>query len=133
VSRTVVDVEEFTHTCGPDATPHVYATRRTIVEHTPAGPCLAPVTVHAGRRAVVLPCGRVRPSVAQCNACRPVVVVWHTTTTHTGHEPGPTGHIPAGWAGQPCTVCGAPLPAALANLGRHLLCGVPLPERQYWL
>ncbi len=123
MSRITVDVHEYTHTCGGDSTPHVYDTRRTVVDDVPAGPCLAPVTVTAGPARVVLDCGRVRPTYQQCDACRPVVQVRTVTRTHTGPDIAPACPAPTGLAARPCRVCGQSLAALLAEAGVHILCG----------
>jgi hypothetical protein len=127
MSRVTVDVHEFTHSCGPDKAPHVYDTRRTVVELEPSRPCLSPVTISAGQSRVVVDCGRARPTYQQCDACRPIVVIRTVTRTHTGPDLAPDRPVPTGLADTPCRVCGQPLAAVLAPAGLHVLCGRRLP------
>jgi hypothetical protein len=129
VSRTVVDVHDYTHTCPGDPVPHIVDSRRTVVEYIPSGPCLHPVAVRSGARVVDLPCGRVLPVERQCAACRPVVTVRTVTTTHLGPYVRTASTAPSGYAARPCWVCGKPLAAVLAGDGRHLLCE-PWPVRR---
>jgi len=123
MSRTTVDVYEYTHTCPGDRTPHVVDTRRTVVERTESEPCLAPVEVCYGGERVSVRCGRVRSIISQCDACRPVVVVRNRTRLSLGPAAGCHTPAPVGLADDPCRICGNPLAAALAATGRHILCG----------
>jgi hypothetical protein len=122
VTRFVVDVCHYTHTCPAEDGPHVVETRRTVVEYTPGAPCERPVTIRSGERTVVIGCGEVRPADKQCPACRTTIEVRHETTVHIGPYVKPSCPVPAGFAPDPCHVCDEPLAAALASWRVHVLC-----------
>lgn len=125
MTRHLVDVTEYRHTCPGDPAPHVIASARTLIETTPGGPCHSPRTVRSGTTTVTVDCVRLVPPHQQCPACRNTVTIRATTVVDLGPEhpvshPAPSGN--AGHAAQPCTVCGKPLAAVLTSWGRHLLC-----------
>ncbi len=129
MTHVVVDVHELTHTCPASADPHPIDIRHTIVQATPQGPCRTPVTVRCGTTTTTVSCGRRRPVARQCPACRPTIEIRHRTSHHLGPaDPTPATTRPVfGLARRPCAVCGEPLAAVLAHLGRHLLCA---PDRR---
>jgi len=132
VSIYLVDVHVVTHTCPADAEPHPVSTARTIVHVTPGGPCHTPVTLHDHDGTTIeIPCGRREPHDRQCGACRTVVI---ERTVTIEHDPTPVRRgqppAPAGYAPKPCTTCGLPLAAVLAQTGRHLLCAPRLAYRR---
>jgi hypothetical protein len=123
MSIYLIHLDRRVHTCPAEPDPHPYDIRRTILAVTDGGPCRTPVTIRCGDTEAVVPCGRQLPAAQHCAACRTVVVEHTITDHHTG--PHPTGHqpvVPAGYADQPCDVCGQPLAAVLAATGRHILC-----------
>jgi hypothetical protein len=123
MARVVVTVHHRTHTTPGDPEPHPWDTHRTVVARTAGGPCLAPVTITAGPRTVQVDCHRARRSDQQCDACRVELVVQAVTATFTGPYRIPDRTVPTGLAEHPCQICGQPLAATLAGLGRHILCG----------
>ncbi|MFE9916611.1 hypothetical protein ACFYPG_15790 [Micromonospora sp. NPDC005553] len=76
----VVDIEQVTHTCPAFAEPHVYDTRRTVIDVIPGGPCRTPVTIRCGDTTAIIACHRHEPGDRQCGACR-IIVTQHTITT----------------------------------------------------
>jgi hypothetical protein len=122
VSRYLVDICHYTHTCPAQHTPHVVQTRRTVVEHTPGGPCQQPVTVRSGDHTTAVDCHRLRPSHEHCSACRTVIEVRHETSVDLGAYAVAVGVAPTGHADDPCRICAEPLAAALASWGVHILC-----------
>jgi hypothetical protein len=66
------------------------------------------------------------PRERQCPACRTIVIEHAVTFTHTGQHNDAHGRpcqpTPTGLAAHPCSVCGEPLAAVLADHGTHLLC-----------
>ncbi|RZU50814.1 hypothetical protein EV385_2600 [Krasilnikovia cinnamomea] len=112
----IVDVHDRTHTCPADPTPHPIDSTRRLVDTVPGGPCRQPITGTA------VPCGRRRPADQQCDACRTTVTVRHHTRDHLGPAPRTTVRPSTALAARPCEVCGLPLAAVLAHVGRHLLC-----------
>ena len=117
-----VNVHHRTHTCLGDPDPHPVDTIQQVVHVTPGGPCRTPVTIRLAHTTATLACGRRWPHHRQCPACRTTVVVLQVTTEHLGHTPAHRSTVPAGYAPHSCTVCRRPLAAALARLGRHILC-----------
>ena len=125
VSRHLIDVEYYTHTCPADRSPHVVAERRTVVAVTDTGPCTNPLTVRCGPTVAEVDCGRRLPTHRQCPGCRPIVMVGRETTVHLGRETPSACRPPTGLAERPCRLCRHPLAAELADRGRHMLCGPP--------
>lgn len=82
----VVDIDHITHTCPAHTGPHIFDTRRTVIDVIPGGPCRAPVTIHSGDTTTQIPCYRHEPATRQCGACR-TIVTEHTITTRP-HEVG---------------------------------------------
>ncbi|MEU8071447.1 hypothetical protein AB0B20_17000 [Micromonospora sp. NPDC049151] len=76
----VVDIEYVTHTCPAYTVPHIFDTRRTVIDVIPGGPCRTPVTIRCGDTTAVVPCYRHEPADRQCGACR-IIVTQHTITT----------------------------------------------------
>ncbi|BFU43395.1 hypothetical protein [Krasilnikovia sp. MM14-A1004] len=130
MTAILVDVHHYTHTCPAGPEPHPYDTRRTVIAVNPGGPCRRPVSLRTGHTTVTIACGRRIPREQQCPACR-ITLIEHTMTfTHTGPHQQATQPMPGGLAAHPCTSCGQPLAAVLAELGRHLLCQ-PRRTRQH--
>jgi hypothetical protein len=94
VSIHLVDIEQTTHTCPADLTPHVIDSRRTLVHIIDGGSCRNPITVHSGTATVTIPCGRHEPADRHCGACRTIVVERTITTRHLGYQ-GPEHLNPA--------------------------------------
>lgn len=120
-----VDEHHLLHTCPVDDQPHSVQIRRTIVGVIRDDrPCLAPI--HTGPDSVPVRCSQQERADRQCDHCRTVIVTGTITTEHLGHEgpdgPGHNAIAPTGLAPDPCTVCGEPLAAVLANHGRHICC-----------
>jgi hypothetical protein len=118
-----VDEHHVVHTCPADDQPHPVDIRRTIVGVILDNrPCLAPI--HIGPDTAPLRCSQQEPADRHCDHCRTVVVTGTITTEHLGHDE-PRHHnpvAPAVLAPDPCTVCGEPLAAVLADHGRHISC-----------
>jgi hypothetical protein len=82
VTIHIVDIEQVSHTCPADPTPHVIDTRRSIVHIIDGGPCRNPITVHCGTTTATIPCGRHEPADRQCGACATIVTEHTITTRH---------------------------------------------------
>ncbi|GAA2510895.1 hypothetical protein [Pilimelia columellifera] len=128
---TTIDRHHTVHACTGDPVD----TATTVVHTVDGGPCHQPVTIRAGSTLAVVSCGRVKPAAQQCHPCRPIVVVREVTyevidcdTLHGQH----TTTVATGHSTHPCRICDQPLSAILAGLGRHILCGVPLPLMGRW-
>lgn len=119
-----VDERHYTHTCPADLQPHVIDVVRTVVGCTDPQPCLTPHTVADGIGGTsTVDCHLYELPQRRCGNCRQVVVTRSITVTDLGHD-DPDCHPAAsgGIAPDPCTMCGKPLAAILADLGRHLGC-----------
>ena len=90
----IVDIQQTTHTCPADPTPHIVDSRRTIVHIIDGGPCRNPITIHSGTTTATIPCGRHEPAERQCGACRTIITEHTITTRHLGYQ-GPSYLNPA--------------------------------------
>ncbi|MEU1394846.1 hypothetical protein ABZ403_02070 [Micromonospora zamorensis] len=80
----VVDIENIFHTCPAFAEPHIYDTRRTVIDVIPGGECRTPVTIRCGDTTATIACHRHEPADRQCGACR--IIVTQHTITNRHHE-----------------------------------------------
>lgn len=120
-----IDAHHIVHRCPTDPQPHGVDIRRTIVHITDTGPCLTPVTIgHDTSATATVACGRHEPHERQCDNCRTVITAGTTTIEYLLGivRPRPAAEMAAafGLAPQPCSICGDPLAAVLADYGRHI-------------
>jgi hypothetical protein len=115
-----VDEHHKMHTCPADPDPHPVDIRRTIVHVTDPQPCLTPTYDSIG---APVECSRYEIRDRQCDHCRTVITIGTITVEHLDN-PRTASLIPglSGLASDPCTVCGDPLAAVLADHGRHIGC-----------